>query len=49
MLQEFVQQTEETARSVLDEIHTALPGTITKFDAGSGTATVKPVGEYRHR
>ncbi len=47
MLQEFVQQTEETARSVLDEIHTALPGTITKFDAGSGTATVKPVGEYQ--
>lgn len=46
MLQEFAQQVEETARGVMGEIHTALPGTIMKYDAGAGTATVKPVGEY---
>jgi len=46
MLQDFVQQIDETARSVMGEIHTALPGTIVKYNAASGTATVKPVGEY---
>ena len=46
MLQEFVQQVEETARGVMGEIPPALPGTIMKYDAGSGTVTVKPVGEY---
>ena len=46
MMQEFSQQVEETARAVVDEIHTALPGTIVAFNPGSGTATVKPSGKY---
>ena len=46
MIQELSQQIEETARAVVDEIHTALPGTIVSFDPGSGTATVKPNGKY---
>ena len=28
MMQEFVQQIEETAKSVMNEIHTALPGKV---------------------
>jgi len=46
MMQEFSQQVEETARAVVDEIHTAMPGTVIAFDPGSGTATVKPNGKY---
>ncbi len=46
MIQELSQQIEETARAVVDEIHTALPGTIVAFDSESGTATVKPNGKY---
>ena len=46
MIQELSQQIEETARGVVDEIHTALPGTIISFDPGSGTAAVKPNGKY---
>jgi hypothetical protein len=46
MMQEFVQQIEETARAVVDDIHTALPGTVVSFDPGKGTATVKPNGKY---
>lgn len=46
MMQEFVQQIEETAKAVSDEIHTAMPGTIVAFDPGSGTATVKPNGKH---
>lgn len=45
-MQEFAQQVEETARAVVDEIHTAIPGTIISFNHGSGTATVKPRGKY---
>ena len=38
MLQELVQEIENTARSVLGEIHTALPGKIVSFSPGSGMA-----------
>lgn len=34
MLQEFVEQVEKTARSVMEEMHTAIPGKITAFNAG---------------
>lgn len=47
MMQEFTQQVEDTARAVVDEIHTAMPGTIVSFNPGSGTATVQPNGKYR--
>lgn len=46
MLHEFVQQVEETARSVTNEIHTAIPGTIVSFDSAKGTALVQPNGKY---
>lgn len=46
MLQEFVEQVEKVARSVMEEMHTAIPGKITAFNAGTGFATVKPYGTY---
>ena len=46
MLQEFSQEVENTARSVVDEIHTALPATIVAFDAAKGLANVQPIGKY---
>lgn len=46
MMQELIQQIEETARAVVDEIHTAVPGIIASFSPADGTATVKPVGKY---
>lgn len=47
MLQEFVQQVEELARDVVNEIHTALPGRIIDFDPVKGLATVIPIGKYK--
>ena len=46
MLQEFTEQIEKTARAVVNEIHTALPGKIVSCDVEKGTVTVKPVGKY---
>ena len=46
MLQEFTQQVEDTARAVMNEIHTALPGNVMSFSPSTGTATVKPEGKY---
>jgi len=46
MLQEFTQEIENTAREVANEIHTALPGKITSFDAEKGIVSVKPYGKY---
>lgn len=46
MLQEFTQAIEETARAVVDEIHTALPGKIVSFNANKGIATVQPYGKF---
>ena len=46
MLQEFAQEIENTARSVMNEVHTALPGEIISYDAAKGTATAKPIGKY---
>ncbi len=46
MLQEFVQQIEETARNVIEEVHTLLPGKILSFQLDSSTATVQPLGNY---
>lgn len=44
MMQEFVQQIENTIREAIYDIHTALPGTISEFDPSTGMATVKPEG-----
>lgn len=46
VLQELVEQVEKVARSVMEEIHTAIPGNITAFNAGTGLATIKPYGTY---
>ncbi len=47
MLQEFVAEVEKTARDVMGEMHTAIPGVIVAFSPGSGMASVKPSGQYR--
>lgn len=44
MLQEFTTELEKTAKSVVNDIHTALPGEIVSFDGG--TASVQPIGKY---
>lgn len=46
MLQELTSEIEQTAKAVVNEIHTALPGEIVSYNAGAGTATVKPIGKY---
>lgn len=46
MLQEFVDQVEKAARSVMEEMHTAIPGKITAFNPSKGMATVKPYGTF---
>lgn len=46
MLQEFVQQVEDAARSVMEEMHTVIPAKILKFDASKNRANVKPYGTF---
>lgn len=46
MMQELVQQIEETAKSVMNEIHTALPGKIVSVNLQNGTAQINPCGKY---
>lgn len=46
MMQEFVQEVEEMSEAALENVHTALPGTIVSFNAEAGTATVEPKGKY---
>lgn len=46
MLQEVVQQIENTCRDKINEVHTSLPGEIISFNPGAGTATVKPSGRF---
>lgn len=44
MLQELTTEFEHTAQSIVDGIHTALPGEIVEFDGA--VATVKPIGKF---
>lgn len=46
MLHEFTQSVEDTARAVVNEIHTALPGEILSFDQEKCEAKVRPIGKY---
>ena len=46
MLQELTQAIEETVKSMINEIHTALPGKIVSFDREKGLATIKPIGKF---
>lgn len=47
MLQELVEEIEKTARAVVNEVHTALPGRIVSYDASKGTATIQPIGKFK--
>lgn len=46
MLCEFVQQVEEVAQEVVDNVHTALPGKIISFNPAKCLAKVKPIGRF---
>lgn len=46
MRQELTQEIENTARAIVNEVHTALPGEIVSFNASNGTVTVKPIGRF---
>ncbi|WP_313579973.1 Gp138 family membrane-puncturing spike protein [Lacrimispora sp.] len=47
MLQEFVQQVKTVVSDMINEVHTAMPGTINSFDPGTGLASVTPAGKFR--
>lgn len=46
MLQDFTKQIEKTVETLINEIHTALPGEIVSFDTSKGTAIIQPVGKF---
>lgn len=46
MMQEFVAQVHNMAKKAMEEMHTALPGKVIAFDAGTGLATVQPVAMF---
>lgn len=46
MLQEFTDEIEKTAKAVVNDVHTALPGKIVSYNADECTATVNPIGKY---
>ena len=47
MMQEFVQEIQNTVQRGLRGIHTAMPGQIVSFDAAKGVATVKPAMKFK--
>ena len=46
MNQELVQEIENKINGMINNVHTALPGTIQTFDPATCTATVLPIGSY---
>ena len=46
MLQELAQEVENVARSIVNDVHTALPGKIVSFDPENALAVVQPQGKY---
>ena len=46
MMQEFVQEIQNTIQRGLRGIHTAMPGQVVSFDAAKGIATVKPAMKF---
>jgi len=46
MMQELVQAIEDTVAEKINELHTALPGTIKTYNAKTGTIDVQPSGVY---
>lgn len=47
MMQEFVQRVNDAASEAVENIHTAMPGKITSFDASKGLATVQPTMKFK--
>jgi cytoskeletal protein CcmA (bactofilin family) len=47
MMQEFVEQAKKLMADMVNQIHTALPGSIVSFDPEKGLATVLPTGKFR--
>ena len=45
MIQDLVSEIENTARELINNIHTAIPGEIQEFDARHSLARVKPIGK----
>lgn len=46
MMQDFVQQVKNAMQEFADEVHTAVPGTVTAFDPAKCEATVTLIGQY---
>lgn len=46
MMQEFVEGIQNTTRRLLENVHTALPGEIIKYDPALGLVNVQPKGKY---
>lgn len=46
MYQEVVDNLENMVKDVLTNVHTAMPGTILEYNAGTGLASVQPVGSF---
>lgn len=47
MMQEFVQSVKDTARKATEDMHTAVPATITSYDPSSGMAVVQPKAKFK--
>lgn len=47
MLQEFVKSVNDAAEEATDNVHTAIPGTISSYDASSGLAEVMPTAKFK--
>ena len=47
MLQEFVQQLDDTTKRIMAGMHTAIPGTIVELNTDTGLAVVQPKMKYR--
>lgn len=46
MIQEFIEEVENMTRSLIGEVHTALPGKIISVNAAKGLAKVEPIGKW---
>ncbi|MCC8067326.1 MAG: hypothetical protein LIO94_09535 [Clostridiales bacterium] len=47
MMQEFVSSMKKAMQAMIDEIHTAVPATISSYDAATNMATVQPEAKYK--
>lgn len=47
MMQEFVQSVKDAARKATEDMHTAVPATITSYDPSSGMAVVQPRAKFK--